>query len=291
MLVCKRVIANHINSMIYFILEIASYFHMKIISRNINGIRAVATKWFADRVQSTKADIYCFQETKAFETQMPEEVKQVFGDYEYCRHAGTRPGYAGTAIFWRKGLLHDAVSCNTFSDNQMFYEDGRVTELSRDGYCLLNIYFPNGNSRADGREMLGYKLKFYDTLIQYIQYKQKSWKKVIVLWDYNICHTEIDIARPKENEDSIGFLPIERAKVTEYLEQGNMIDVFRYFYPDMTDKYTRWSYRSGARPRNVGRRLDYACISQDMQEQLVSFEHQDQVMGSDHCPIELVIKD
>lgn len=93
--------------------------------------------------------------------------------------------------------------CNTFDDNQMFYEDGRVTELSRDGYCLLNIYFPNGGTRADGTEMLSYKLKFYDVLIEYIQYKQASGKKVIVMGDYNICHTEIDIARPKENETSI----------------------------------------------------------------------------------------
>jgi exodeoxyribonuclease III len=274
---------------------------MKLISRNVNGIRAVVQKWFTDRVQSTNADIYCFQETKAFEDQMPDEVRQVFSDYDYCRHAGSRPGYAGTAIFWRKGILKDAAYCNSFGDNQMFYEDGRVTELNfsplvKEGsgeiwgeYCLLNIYFPNGNPRADGREMLTYKLKFYDTLIEYIQQKQKSWKKVIVLWDYNICHTEIDIARPKENEDSIGFLPIERAKVTEFLESGNMIDVFRYFSPEMTDKYTWRSYRAGARPRNVGRRLDYACVSKDMQEQLIAFEHQDQVMGSDHCPIELVI--
>lgn len=264
---------------------------MKLISRNVNGIRAVVQKGFTDRVQSTNADIYCFQETKAFEDQMPDEVKQVFAEYEYCRHAGTRPGYAGTAIFWRKEILNDVAFCNNFADNTMFYEDGRVTELARDGYCLLNIYFPNGNPRADGREMLTYKLKFYDTLIKYIQQKQKSWKKVIVLWDYNVCHTEIDIARPKENETSIGFLPIEREKVSEYLEKGNMIDVFRHFYPDMTDKYTRWSYRAGARPRNVGRRLDYACVSKDMQEQLVSFEHQDQVMGSDHCPIVLEITD
>ena len=127
---------------------------MKIISRNVNGIRAVVAKGFTQRVESTNADIYCFQETKAFENQMPEEVRTVFADYEYCRHAGTRPGYAGTAIFWRKGVLQDAAYCNSFGDNQMFYEDGRVTELSRDGYCLLNIYFPNGNPRADGTEML-----------------------------------------------------------------------------------------------------------------------------------------
>ena len=263
---------------------------MKLISRNVNGIRAVVGKGFAERVKNTDADIYCFQETKAFEQQMPAEVRLIFQDYDYCRHAGTRPGYAGTAIFWRKNSLHDVAYCNTFSDNQMFYEDGRVTELSRDGYCLLNIYFPNGNPRADGTEMLGYKLKFYDCLIQYIQYKQAAGHKVIVMGDFNICHAAIDIARPKENEDSIGFLPIERAKVSEYLEQAQMVDVFRHFYPSLTEKYTWWSYRAGARPRNVGRRLDYATVSQNMLDNVIAFEHQDQVLGSDHCPIVLELK-
>jgi exodeoxyribonuclease-3 len=116
---------------------------------------------------------------------------------------------------------------------------------------LLNIYFPNGNPRADGTEMLGYKLKFYDCLIEYIQYKRASGRKVIVVGDYNICHTEIDIARPKENENSIGFLPIERAKVSEYLSKADMVDVFRHFHPDARDQYTRRSYRAGARPRNI----------------------------------------
>jgi exodeoxyribonuclease-3 len=262
---------------------------MKLISRNVNGIRAVIKKWFSDWVAETDADIYCFQETKAFEEQMPQEARHAFVEYDYCRHAGTRPWYAGTAIFWRRGVLQDVAFCNTFGDNQMFYEDGRVTELSRDGYCLLNIYFPNGGTRADGTEMLSYKLKFYDVLIEYIQYKQASGKKVIVMGDYNICHTEIDIARPKENETSIWFLPIERAKVSEYLEKWSMIDVFRYFHPDTTDAYTRRSYRAGARPRNVGRRLDYACVSENMKDELVGFHHQDQVMGSDHCPIALLL--
>jgi exodeoxyribonuclease-3 len=150
----------------------------------------------------------------------------------------------------------------------MFYDDGRVTEINfqvvqnplpvgeypkstsfgasplSGGITLLNVYFPNGGMRADGTEMLTYKLKFYDCLIEYIKYKRASGRKVIVVGDYNICHTEIDIARPKENQDSIGFLPIERSKVSEFLHDADMVDVFRYFHPDKTDEYTWWSYRA-----------------------------------------------
>jgi exodeoxyribonuclease-3 len=142
----------------------------------------------------------------------------------------------------------------------MFYEDGRVTQIQFDypaapggegNTVLLNIYFPNGGTRADGTEMLSYKLAFYDHLIAYIQQLQADGKHVIVVGDYNICHTEIDIARPEANQNSIGFLPIEREKVSEYLDQAQMIDVFRHFHPEMVDEYTWRSYRGGARDRNV----------------------------------------
>lgn len=263
---------------------------MKITSRNINGVRAIINKGFAEWLKADNADIYCFQETKAFEHQIPAELKYMLADYDYCRHAGTRPGYAGTAIFWRRSVINDVISCNTFLDNQMFYEDGRVTEINWSDYTLLNIYFPNGWARADWTEMLTYKLKFYDCLIEYIKYKHASGRKVIVVGDYNICHTEIDIARPKENEDSIGFLPIERAKVTEYLAEANMIDVFRHFHPTKTDEYTWWSYRAGARPRNVWRRIDYVTVSQDIIDQVTWFTHHQEVMWSDHCPVSVVLR-
>ena len=155
---------------------------------------------------------------------------------------------------------------------------------------VLNGYFPNGGTRADGTEMLTYKLDFYNQLIDYVQRLQSQGKQVIVVGDYNICHTRIDIARPDANADSIGFKPIEREKVSEYLEKAHMTDVFRHFNPEMTDEYTWWSYRGGARDRNVGRRIDYATVSDGLLPQVESFRHRQDVMGSDHCPIEIILK-
>lgn len=137
--------------------------------------------------------------------------------------------------------------------------------------------------------MLSYKMKFYDCLIEYIQYKHSSGRKVIVVGDYNIVHTEIDIARPKENKNTIWFLPVEREKVSQYLAQTNMIDVFRYFHPDKLDEYTWWSMRAWARPRNVGRRIDYVTVSHDLIDQVLDFSHHQDVYWSDHCPVSVVI--
>lgn len=270
---------------------------MKILSRNVNGIRAIWKKWFYDLIQQEDPDIFCIQETKAFESQVTKELALLSHTYDYCRHAGMRPGYAGTAIFWKRSV-DDVISCNTFDQIPMFYEDGRVTQIQFDypaapsgegNTVLLNIYFPNGGTRADGTEMLTYKLVFYDHLITYIQQLQSDGKNVIVVGDYNICHTEIDIARPKENENSIGFLPIERAKVAEYLDQAQMTDVFRHFHPTQTDEYTWRSYRGGARDRNVWRRLDYVTVSPWLVDQITDFYHHQDVMGSDHCPVEVVL--
>ncbi len=256
---------------------------MKILSRNVNGIRAVVGKWFVEKVKEFGPDIICLQETKAFLNQCPQEVINMW--YDICRHAGTRAGYAGTAIL-SKNIKHAA--CSIF-DDEVFHEDGRVTEVQRNDNLLLNIYFPNGWTRADGSEMLTYKLAFYDKLIKYIN--QNKDKNIIVMWDYNICHTEIDIARPKENKDSIWFLPIERDKITEFLANG-MVDVFRHLHPEQTDSYTWWSYRAWAKTNNVWRRLDYACISEKIKSKVINFQHFPDIYGptwSDHCPIMLEI--
>jgi exodeoxyribonuclease-3 len=135
--------------------------------------------------------------------------------------------------------------------------------------------------------MLTYKLSFYDTLMQYLQIK--VWMRVIVIGDLNICHTAIDIARPKENVNSIWFLPIERAKMSEFFASG-YVDAFRHLYPDATDQYTRRSYRAWAKANNVWRRIDYACVSRAYIWDIVSFTHHPEISGSDHCPIEIVVK-
>ena len=199
-----------------------------------------------------------------------------------------RPGYAGTAIFYRK-WVEVVEKRSIFSFNE-FSDDGRVTELlfkyKERMIHLLNVYFPNGWNRADWTEMLSYKLDFYEKMRQYIQWIRWNGDQVVVCGDFNICHTEIDIARPKENENSIWFLPIERAEMDKFEDDG-LVDVFRKLYPWLRDQYTWWSYRGWAREKNVGWRLDYFWISPELGVFIKKMEHQTYVGWSDHCPIEL----
>lgn len=258
---------------------------MKILSRNVNGIRAVAKKGFVEWVTQENPDVLCLQETKAFQHQISAELLSL-GGYRCLWHEWQRPWYAGTAIYTR----HEPVSQMSSFEQEMFYEDGRVTQVEYQGYTIINVYFPNGNPRADGSEMLPYKLSFYDQMIAYMDTLVSQGKKVVLVGDLNICHTEIDIARPEANKNSIGFLPVERQKITEFLSHG-YVDVFRSFEPEMIDEYTWWSYRWGARSRNVWRRLDYAVVDHDTLPYVESFAHRQDVMGSDHCPVEVIMKD
>jgi exodeoxyribonuclease-3 len=263
---------------------------MKIATRNVNGIRAVADKWFVDRARSNDLDIVCIQEPKAFEHQIPTSLQSLSYDYDYIWHAGTRPGYAGTAIFYKKKFWQLSGN-NTFEWYDLLHDDGRVTEVTIDKLKIINGYFPNGGTRADGTEMLSYKLKFYDQIIEYVNTLKTQGYQTIVTGDFNIVHTPIDIARPKENENTIGFLPIERAKIELFMEETRSIDMFRYLHPDTLDAYTRRSYRAGARPRNIGRRIDYMMVDEHIQNSIISCNHQTNQQGSDHCPVILEVKD
>lgn len=245
-------------------------------------------KGFTEWLAKENPDILCIQETKAFEHQIPPELKHIMKDYEYVRHSGTRPGYAGTAIFYRDFPEYVEVT-SVFDDIPEFYEDGRVTQLSINGLVLLNLYFPNGGARANGDDMLGYKLKFYDKFIAYCDSLVAAGKKVIACGDYNICHREIDIARPEANKNSIGFLPEERAKIDEFISHG-YVDAFRHIHGDVTDRYTRWSYRAWSRPRNVWRRIDYFFVSDNLKDSIKNCVQQDAIQGSDHCPVSLEIE-
>jgi len=237
-------------------------------------------------MQKEDPDIFCLQETKAFVHQMPPEIN-ILPHTNFCRHAGTRAGYAGTAIFSKSWF---ATSCNDHTHSEKFHEDGRITEVEiADKILLINGYFPNGGTRADGTEMLSYKLAFYDELESYILSKKSKWYEIILTWDMNIVHTEIDIARPKENQKSIWFLPIERKRIWDFMQTCGLADMFRHFSPDVIDEYTRWSYRAGARARNVWRRIDYFMLSEWLMDKAVSCRHRQDIMGSDHCPVELVI--
>ena len=257
---------------------------MKIISWNVNWIRAVAKKWFKDFVKKQNPDILCIQETKAFEEQFLKDVWELEW-YKYVWHAWTRAWYAGTAIFSKIDFIDWK---NHFWEVEYFHDDWRITETKFENFTLINWYFPNWWTRADWTEMLSYKLEFYDKMIDYCNKLVENWESVIITGDFNVCHQEIDIARPKENQNSIWFLPIERAKIWEFLDNW-YIDVFRFKNPDLTDKYTWWSYRWGARSRNVGWRLDYFFVSKDLIWKVKNVDHLDQQMGSDHCPIVLEI--
>lgn len=259
---------------------------MKIVTWNVNWIRAVIKKGFKDFILEEDADIYCLQEVKAFEEQFLKEVWEIEG-YNYLWHTWERPWYAGTAIFYKKDL--DIVSTKNIFDVEDFMWEGRVTKLqfkkgSKD-IVLLNIYFPNGGTRADWTEMLSFKLKFYDEMIAYANSIVESWRDIIVTGDFNICHREIDIARPKENENSIWFLPIERAKVSEFLDNW-YIDTFREKYNDEV-VYSWWSFRAGARPRNVGWRLDYFLVNKGFYKNIEETTYLTDIMWSDHCPVSL----
>ena len=241
-------------------------------------------KGFFEFVKNYQPDILCLQETKAFETQLPAEFKYMMKDYGYVRHSGTKPWYAGTAIFFKEKPLEVR---NTFEE-QYFHEDGRTIEVKYSEFTLLNLYVPNWWDRADGREMLTYKLEFYEKLIKYANSLRDKWENVIMCGDFNIAHTEIDIARPKENKDSIWFLPIEREMMTKLISNW-YIDCFRHFNPGVKDHYTRRSYRAGARPKNVWRRIDYFFVSDNFIKNVKKIIHHTDIFGSDHCPISLEI--
>lgn len=264
---------------------------MKIISWNVNWIRAVAKKWLRDFVESENPDLLCLQETKAFEAQFLKEVWELEW-YKYIWHAGERAGYAGTVIFYKEEL--EVISTkNHFNEKEHLHTDWRLTEIEFvkgwENIVLLNGYYPNGGTRADGTEMVTYKLDFYDHIITYSNDLKYQGKKVILTGDLNIVHTEIDIARPKENQKTIWFLPVEREKVSELLLNG-YTDMFRYFYPEQLDTYSWWSMRAGARPRNVWWRIDYFVVSNDFTDKVEDIEYMTDVMGSDHCPVKLILK-
>lgn len=231
-------------------------------------------------------DVICLQETKAFYHQMPKEIN-LMPHKNICRHAWERPGYAGTAILAQADFFNPT---NQFSHSSKFREDGRITEVELEGKILIiNGYFPNWWTRADGTEMLSYKLAFYDELSTYVQQRQQDGYEIILTGDMNIVHTEVDIARPKENQNTIWFLPIERKRIGDFMQECKLTDMFRHFHPEMVDEYTWWSYRAGARARNVWRRIDYFMLSEWLVNRASSFRHRQDILWSDHCPIELVL--
>jgi exodeoxyribonuclease-3 len=259
---------------------------MKIFSWNINGIRAIIKKDFVAIIKKEKPDVICLQETKAFEDQIPKQLFDL--GYDIVWHSGERAGYAGTAILTKVPALQ---SLNSFDKYPKFHEDGRVTEVQFKDFTLLNIYFPNGGARADGTPMLPYKMEFYDELTDYIKKKRRKQKNILIVGDYNIVHSDIDIARPDANRDTIGNTEPERQKMYEFMKKAKMVDTFRHQNPDKADEYTWWSYRAiGTRKRNVGWRIDYAMCTEEMLPIIKKTTHKQKIMGSDHCPVVTELK-
>ena len=251
---------------------------MKVISWNVNGIRACAKKGFKDFIDEHQPDVLFLQETKCAELDLPDELRDPFG-YKSVWHSAERKGYSGVAVLTK--LSPDNV-ISGFGVPE-FDVEGRVIQAVFGKTYIIGVYFPNGQQ---GDERLNYKLRFYDALFTYCDDLRRMGNHVIVCGDFNTAHTPIDLARPKENEATSGFMPIEREWISE-LVRRDYVDVFRFQHPT-NEVYSWWSYRSGAREKNVGWRIDYFMVSSGIQDQVTESFILTQVMGSDHCPVGIV---
>lgn len=255
---------------------------MKLISWNVNGLRAIHKKGnFAD-ILKKDADILCLQETKVEADQLPEEVRAPRGYFSYFSHSKMRKGYSGVAIYSKI----EPKKVDEGMGVEEFDKEGRLLVAYYDDFVLLNCYFPNGGG---GPERLKYKLDFYDAFLAFTESLRKKGHKVVICGDVNTAHEEIDLARPKANETNTGFLPEERAWLDELINHG-YIDIFRELHPNTRDVYTYWDMKSAARDRNVGWRIDYFFITPDLLPRVKLATMMSEVYGSDHCPIVLELK-
>jgi len=250
---------------------------MKIISWNVNGIRAVMTKGFPDFVKKYNPDILCLQETKAH----PDQVDELLHDYEHhFWNSADKKGYSGTAIFSKIKPLN--VSYGGGID--VGDSEGRIVTAEFDEFFLVNVYTPNSKR---GLARLDYRQEWDKLFYAYLKELEKS-KPVITCGDLNVAHTEIDLARPKNNTKNAGFTQEERSGFQRYLD-GGFLDTFRIFNQD-PENYTWWSYMFNARAKNLGWRIDYFLASQKLKNNIISAEILNEVMGSDHCPVTLNLK-
>lgn len=250
---------------------------MKLISWNVNGLRACVTKGFLDYFNAVDADVFCVQETKLQEGQIELELQ---GYHKYWCYADKK-GYSGTAMFTKTEPL--SVSYGIGIDEHD--HEGRVITAEFEDFYVVTCYTPNSKREL---ERLDYRMKWEDDFREYLKGLETK-KPVIICGDLNVAHTEIDLKNPKTNRKNAGFTDEERNKMTVLLDSG-FIDTFRYFYPDATGRYTWWSYQFKAREKNAGWRIDYFITSEVLKDRLVSADIHHDVMGSDHCPVELIIK-
>jgi exodeoxyribonuclease III len=253
---------------------------MKIISWNVNGIRAAQKKGLLDWVRVENPDILCVQEIKAMPEQLNDELRNPEG-YQVYFNSAERKGYSGVATFTKQ----KPISVQNGFGVKRFDTEGRMLMTEFPKFSLLNIYFPNGKQ---GSERLKYKMDFYDETLKFVAHLKKIGKRVIISGDYNTAHKAIDLARPKENEHVSGFLAEERAWLDKWVKCGQ-VDIFRHFCSS-PDQYTWWDVKTRARERNVGWRIDYHFVSENLIPQVESADILASVTGSDHCPISVTLK-
>lgn len=256
---------------------------IKIVSWNVNGIRAVMKKGFVESLQGMDADICAVQETKIQEQQLTDAIVNIDGYHSIWGCATVKKGYSGVALYTKE---KPRSTREGFGISE-YDEEGRVIEADYGDFILFNVYFPNGQMNP---ERLDYKLRFYEDFFEYVDNYKKEGRSIIVTGDYNTAHNEIDLKNPKENEKYSGFLRIERDALDKIVENG-YVDTFRYFYPDI-EKYSWWSYRFKARERNIGWRIDYFFVSKDLIDNGYVKEAfiDNDIYGSDHCPIGILLE-
>ena len=250
---------------------------MKLISWNVNGLRACVGKNFMEDFKKLDADFFCIQETKLQAGQIELDLP---GYYQYWNYA-MKKGYSGTAIFTKKQPLNVSYGIGKEEHDT----EGRVITLEYEDFYVVTVYTPNSQ---DQLKRLDYRMEWEDDFREYLCTLNKN-KGVIVCGDMNVAHNEIDLKNPKTNRKNAGFTDEEREKMSLLLDSG-FIDTYRYFYPEKTDVYSWWSYRFKAREKNTGWRIDYFLVSRDLEDRLVSADIHTEVFGSDHCPVELCIR-
>ena len=252
---------------------------LTFISWNVNGIRAVAKKNALKWIDDSDVDFLGLQEIKAEAEQIPDGIFE--RDYKFQSiNSSSKKGESGVALFTN---VKGKASCCPHVD---ILDEGRINEYHFGNIAYFNVYFPNGQ-RND--ERLAYKMAFYERFLDHINAVRAEGKSIIVCGDVNTAHRALDLARPKANEKTSGFLPIEREWIDKLLNNG-YIDTFRYVKGDETDRYSWWSYRAGARGKNVGWRIDYFFVSDDLKDKIIDADILHDVMGSDHCPVKLVLE-
>ncbi len=250
---------------------------VKCISWNVNGLRAVMNKGFMESFMSLDADIFCLQETKLQEGQIALDLP---GYQQYWNYA-EKKGYSGTAVFTRLEPLSVSYGIGIPEHDR----EGRVITLEFEEFWFVTVYTPNSQ---DGLKRLDYRCRWEDDFRAYLKGLEKT-KPVIFCGDLNVAHEEIDLKNPKTNHKNAGFTDEERGKITELLNDG-FLDTFRYFYPDLAGVYSWWSYRFRAREKNAGWRIDYFIVSEALKERLEDAKIHTEIFGSDHCPVELILK-